>query len=356
MSDRKSHEARKVIQELSAYHVDATHAQVVLDANESPYPPTRALREKFFFMITGTDLNRYPDMNADSLRIHAAKKEGIAKDEILFGNGSDDLIQLILAAYIDPGETILAPSPTFVMYSHNARFFSAEVVESPLADDFSFDGDALLKAVAENKPRVTFLARPNNPTGGILDESFLSRLAEATPGLLVIDEAYIDYCTEDSALPLFREYPNVVILRTLSKVGFAALRLGYVVGDSSVIKELNKARQPFNVNALTQACGVEVFKNWHMLTPYFDEIKGERARVAKNLSGLDEVTVFPSQANFILFKLSTDPKKVFERLLKKGVRVRWFEKAPRLENCFRVTIGKPEENELFIEALRDSLA
>lgn len=356
MSDRKPQEARKVIQEISAYHVNAHASPVILDANESPYPPIRALREKFFFMITGTELNRYPDMDADFLKVQGAKKEGVNKDEIIFGNGSDDLIQIILAAYIDPGEKVLVPSPTFIMYSLAARFFSADVVESPLADDFSYDGDALLKAVEEEKPRIVFLARPNNPTGGILDSGFLPQLAKATPGLLVIDEAYIDYCNEESTLPLFREYQNVVIMKTFSKVGFAALRLGYCIGNASVIHELNKVRQPFNVNAVTQACAVEVFKNWHLLEPIFDEVKNERARLSKNLYGMDGITVYQSQANFLLFRVSSDPSKVFEDLLKGGVRVRWFEKTPRLENCFRVTIGKPDENERFIEALKKAMA
>lgn len=343
---------------MSAYHVEAHPVPVVLDANESPYPVPAKLQEKLFALMAGTLLNRYPDMDAQLLKAACAKKEEVKKEDILFGNGSDDLIQILLGAYCDPGDNILVPTPTFSMYQQAAGFFSAKICEVPLGDNFEYDTDTILSAVKTEKPRIVFIARPNNPTGGVMDKASIDKIAEAMgeSGLLVIDEAYIDYRKNGAIGVWYRKFTNVVIMRTLSKVGFAALRLGYLMADAKIIHELNKVRQPFNINALTQVCGTEIFKNWDMLSPMFAEIISERARVLADLSKIAGVTVYPSHANFLLIKIPGDPEAAFNSLLKDGVRVRWFNHAPRLTDCFRVTIGTPVENDAFLLAIHSALS
>jgi histidinol-phosphate aminotransferase len=342
---------RRRIGEISAYHVEPYPADVILDANESPYPPPPALAGRLRKVMGEVAFNRYPDMNAVALRRAIAKMEGVDETEILLGNGSDEIISFIIQATLDPGGWILTPSPTFSMYKHTAYCLNVETAEIPLLDDWSLDIARTLDAIADKKPGVIFLASPNNPTANCVAPSALSAIIEAAPGLVVVDEAYADFA-DASVGPLFRERPNVVVLKTLSKAGFAALRLGYMMADRRLVSEVNKTRLPYNINSLTQALATEVVNSWDELLPIFGEIKKERARMSTAISAIPFMEPCPSQANFILARVTKDAQTVFSALLKSGVRVRWFEGSARLGNFFRITVGSLEENDRLINALK----
>lgn len=345
---------RRRIADISAYHVEPYPADVILDANESPYPPPPALARRFRKLMDDVAFNRYPDMNAASLRRAIAKMEGVDESEILLGNGSDEIISFIIQATLGPGGWILTPTPTFSMYRHTAYCLNVETAEVPLLDDWSLDVARTLDEINGKKPGVIFLASPNNPTGACVSQPELDAVIEAAPGLVVVDEAYVDFA-DSSVGPLFRDRPNVVILKTLSKAGFAALRLGYMMADRRLIREVNKTRLPYNTNSLTQALATEAVNSWGDLIPVFGDIKKERARMFAALQSIPFMNPYPSQANFILAQVNNDVQRVFSELLKSGVRVRWFKGSERLGSFFRITVGTPEENDRFINLLKGIL-
>ena len=346
--------ARPRIRDISAYHVEQTSCDVILDANESPYPPPPELHERLMVVMAGTMLNRYPDMEVTLLRRSLARKEGVDESEILPSNGSDEAIQALIAALCDPGDRVLTPSPTFSMYRVIANYLNVDCVETPLANDWSLDVDQMVKDIARTQPKIVFIAAPNNPTGARYPDEAVRAIIEASPGAVVVDEAYIDYAARPYGL-LFRDRPNVLILRTLSKVGFAALRLGYLMGDRRLLAEVNKTRLPYNINSVTQAVAAEAVNSWGLLEPSFKAVVAERERMAARLASMPGVSPFPSQANFILMRIAGDVEGAFASLLRAGVRVRWFKGVARLDDCLRVTVGTARENDRFLAALEAAL-
>ncbi len=343
---------RPSIGRLKAYHVEPFEARVILDANESPYRLPDKVLESLFIVMAGTEFNRYPDPSAYMLRKMIANKEGVPENGIVFGNGSDEIIQSIIGAFCDPGEKILTLSPTFSMYKQIATYFSVETVEAPLKDDWSVDLQAIKETMAREKPKVTFIASPNSPTGQRYPKETLHAIVESAPGIVVVDEAYVDF---SGSPPDEFDSPEVIVLKTFSKIGFAALRLGYMKADPAVANEVEKVRLPYNVNTATQACAVEVLKRWDQIASQFEKTKEERQRVFNALSSIEGVTVYPSEANFHLIRINNDPEKTFRSLLDHSVRVRWFKGDPRLSDFFRVTIGTPAENDAFLKALPKSV-
>lgn len=346
---------RRRIRELSAYHVEPRPCEVVLDANESPYPLPGPLRPKIEAALK-VELNRYPDPEAKALKQVIAAKEGVREDEILLGNGSDELIQALIASACDPGDRILVSTPTFSMYSLIARYLNADAIDVPLLDDWSLDISAVIHNIKLGAPKIIFIASPNNPTGAVVERKALEAVIDAAPGLVVVDEAYIDYAKAPAGFP-FRERKNVVILRTLSKVGLAGIRLGYMMTDAALVEQVNKVRLPYNINSMIQAIARIAVENWREFLPALDAIVKERGRVFEELSRMGGVHPFPSEANFILMRIEgMSAGEVFERLLSDGVRVRWFKGDPRLGDCLRVAIGTPEENGRFLSALKKALS
>jgi len=345
---------RPGVRNASAYHVDQFPCEVVLDANESPYPPPAKIRERLWVVMAGTAFNRYPDMETSLLRNAIASKEGVDAAETMPGNGSDEIVQSLVIALGEPGARILTPSPTFSMYRAIAAFHGVDTIEAPLNEDWTLDTETTIRLASDQSPSIVFLASPNNPTGVRYDRADVESIADACGGVVVVDEAYVDFSSEPVGA-MFRDRPNVVILKTLSKIGLAALRLGYMMADRRLIEQVNKVRLPFNINSVTQAVVVEALKYWEAFTPLFREITRERERVFKGLESITGVDPFPSEANFILMRISSDPALVFDSLIRKSVRVRWFKGADRVGDCFRVTIGSPAENDRFLTALRQSL-
>ena len=343
---------RPEVRALTAYHVADAGNLIKLDANESPFPLPAALRARVAAAIADVPMNRYPDGGASAVNVALHKlltrSEGLG---LLLGNGSDELIQLIALALARPGAVMLAPEPTFVMYRVSALVAGMRFVGVPLAADFGLDIDAMEQAIIGERPALIFLASPNNPTGNLFAAAHVERVLRVAPGLVVVDEAYGAY-TYESLLTRLREFPNLLVLRTLSKIGMAALRLGYAVAAPEWIAELNKVRQPYNLNALTQAAAQVLLAEGSALSQQAAMIKTERMQLAAALSALPQVTVFPSQANFVMVRVP-DARGWFERLRAAGILVKNLDGShPALADCLRITIGTPAENDALIAAMR----
>ncbi|VAX18453.1 Histidinol-phosphate aminotransferase [hydrothermal vent metagenome] len=345
---------RSRIKKVAAYKVDQTPCPVLLDNKESPYPLPNKLMEQVWVIMSGTELNRYPEMEAEYLKSAIAEKQGASENEILLGNGSDEIIQTLIISLCDPGSKILVPSPTFSMYKNIAFYLNVDTIEAPLNDDWSLDIGATISLIKQTAPKIVFIASPNNPTGFKYSRADIDAVIDQAPGLVVIDEAYIDYSKEPVGL-LYKDRPNVAIMRTLSKAGLAALRLGYLMADERLTAQVDKVRLPYNINSVSQAVATEVVKSWDLLTPMFDAVIKERERVFGELRAIDGVTPCPSTANFTLMKIDDGAGDVYDRLIKAGVRVRRFKGHERLDGYLQATVGTPDENKQFLSALRSSV-
>jgi histidinol-phosphate aminotransferase len=347
---------RPEILSLAAYHVPDATGMVKLDAMENPYALPDRLRHEIGELAAGVPANRYPDPGAAGLKAVLRDAMGIpAGAEILLGNGSDEIIQLVALALARPGAVLMAPEPSFVMYRMVATFTGMDYVGVPLAQDFSLDVPAMLAAIEHRRPAVIFLAYPNNPTGNLFDAAAVEAVLGAAPGLVVVDEAYHAFAGA-SFLPRLDRYPNLLVMRTLSKLGLAGLRLGFAAASAEWIPHLEKLRLPYNVNSLTQAIAARVLGEAAVLARQAEAIVAERARLLAALQALPSVTAFPSAANFILFRIP-GAQRVCERLKERRILVKNLHGShPRLDNCLRVTVGTPEENRAFLDALNYSLS
>jgi len=343
---------RREVLDLEAYHVAPAEGLVKLDAMENPYPLPEALRRQLADVLSRVALNRYPEPNPRKLRELIRRKMRVpAGMEILLGNGSDDLIQILALALARPGATMMYPSPTFVMYSMNAAFSRLRAVPVALREDFSFDADAFIARMREEQPALVFLAYPNNPTGVLYPEADVVRVIETAPGVVVVDEAYHVFAGKTFMAALAR-YPNLLVLRTVSKLGLAGIRLGYLAGRPEWIAELNKVRQVYNVNVLTEAAATFMLEHLEVLEAQAAEIRAERAKLHAALSAMPGLTVFPSAANFFLVRVA-DAARSYEALKRQGLLVRNLH--PGLANCLRVTVGTPDENRILLNALKEAL-
>ena len=337
---------------MSAYHIADPAGMVKLDAMENPYPLPERLRRELAEVLARVALNRYPEPNPARLRELIRRKLRVpAGAEILLGNGSDELIQVLAITLARDGATMMYPSPTFVVYGMSAAFTRMRAVAVPLRDDFSLDADAFIARMRAEQPALVFLAYPNNPTGVLYPEADVLRIIEAATGLVVLDEAYHVFAgsTLMGALPKYR---NLVVLRTVSKLGLAGIRLGYLAGHAEWVGELNKVRPPYNVNVLTEAAATFMLEHLDVLEAQAAEIRSERAKLHGSLASLRGATVFPSAANFFLLRVP-DALRTYEALRRQGVLVRNLH--PGIANCLRVTVGTPDENRILLNALKEAL-
>ncbi|WPL15406.1 Histidinol-phosphate aminotransferase 2 [Thiorhodovibrio winogradskyi] len=345
---------RPAIRALSAYHVPDATGLIKLDAMENPYSLPEELREPWLSALREQALNRYPDPQASLLRTTLRATMGIpAGMGLVLGNGSDELIQMLALALGGPGRTLLSVEPGFVMYRMIATVAGLDYLGVPLrAEDFALDLDATLAAIEEHQPALTFLAYPNNPTGNLFAADSIARIIEASPGLVVVDEAYAPF-TDHSFLSRLGDWPNLLVLRTVSKMGLAGLRLGYLAGPPEWIEEIDKTRLPYNINVLTQASAVFALRHAEVFDAQTRLIRAERERLAKALAAMDGMQVYPSEANFILLRLPDGTAgPVFMGLKAQGVLIKNLDGAhPRLRDCLRVTVGTADENQAFLEAL-----
>jgi len=336
--------ARKNIRGLKPYHSKEMPCSVKLDANESPYPPNVSVGPAF-----AGNLNRYPDPEAKELKKAIVKGLGVGVDNILTGNGSDELIYYLIITF---GGPVLCPVPTFSMYEILSRAVGEKFTGIPLDRDFDLDTDKMLAAIKKHRPKLVFLSSPNNPTGNCFSPDRILRIVEAAGGVVVVDEAYQPFSSEKGFMPLLKDYKNLAILRTLSKVGFAALRVGFLAADRDLIREVNKVRLPFNLNAISQAMAAQALGDRKRIRVVVKLIASERERLFNALQQIEGVTPYPSEANFILMKV-VDPKRIYKQLLRSGVLVRNLDNL--IKGALRVTIGTPGENTIFLEALNKAM-
>jgi len=341
---------RSDIKALAAYHVPDSSGMIKLDAMENPFPMPNALREQWGKVLADVDINRYPDADMAELRGKIAAHAGVNAEQILLGNGSDEIIQMILLT-VCAGACVV-PAPTFVMYDLISHWLKRPVATVPLSNNFSLDANHFLQACAREKAEVAFLACPNNPTGNLWPEETVRKIAEGFNGLLVIDEAYGPFAERNHTHLLA---DNVMVLRTFSKLGWAGLRLGYLIGEADQIAHLNKVRMPYNINALTQVSASFLLDNFDVFEQQACEIKVERERVIASLAGMDAVEVFPSQTNFVLIRVA-DADAVFEQLKQRNILIKNMNSARGLlANCLRITIGTSTENDTVLNALGEIL-
>ena len=348
---------RADIRALSAYPVPDARGMVKLDAMENPYLLPPALRQALGQHLAAAELNRYPVPSYTLLKNKLCVQFGVPPGfDVLLGNGSDELISIISTACAQPGAKVLAPLPGFVMYAVSAGFAGLEFVGVPLRPDFSLDRDAMLAAIAEHQPAVTYLAYPNNPTGTLFDAAAMEDIIRAVgnSGIVVVDEAYQPFAS-DSFMGRLPEFDNLVVMRTVSKLGLAGIRLGYMAANAALLQEFDKVRPPYNINVLTQAAAEFLLDHRAELDGQATALRSAREQLRQAVTGIAGVEVFPSEANFLLLRLP-NADKVFAGLLQRKVLVKNVGKMhPLLQNCLRVTVSTPQENALFLAALKEAV-
>ena len=338
---------RKDIQSLNAYHVPEPIECLKLDAMESPFSPNKDFEKEFLQHLSKVDINRYPEPSAKEVIKSLRSLMNIDENHgVLLGNGSDELIQLIALA-CNEGDTILSFSPSFVMYEMIAKFSRLNYIDSPLID-FDIDLENTLQIIKETQPKLIFIAYPNNPTGNLFNREKIETIIQSTDALVVLDEAYYAYA-DDTFLNDIVKYENLILLRTISKIGFAGVRLGLLIGSEDIVGELNKIRLPYNINSLTQATCKFLLNKKDYLQSHAELIVNERKELIESLKKYKNITVFPSQANFVLIK-TLDSQELFNFLLDKRILIKNLSKMKGLDNFLRITIGSPNENATILSA------
>lgn len=342
---------RPEIFELSAYHVPPATGMIKLDAMENPYTLPLTLREEIAQLAENATINRYPDPTASTLKSILRKTLLVPDDmSILLGNGSDEIIQMIALAAAKPGAVLLGVDPGFAMFRIIATFSGMNYVGIPLNEDFSLNLEAIRAAITRYQPTIIFLAYPNNPTGNLFDIQAMHQIIQEAPGIVIIDEAYHAFAGI-SFMDQLAQFPNLLLMRTLSKLGLAGLRLGLLIGRSEWLEQFEKLRLPYNIGVMTQLIAEKVLQHYDSLLKQTAAIKTERNKLLSELSSLSKITTFPSEANFILFRTKR-ASEVYAELKQKGVLIKNLDGAhPLLRDCLRVTVGTPHENDQFYHAL-----
>jgi len=344
---------RPEIQGINAYHVQDASGLLKLDAMENPHVWSSELQHEWLERLASAEVNRYPDPHAQQVVAQLGETMNIpAAAGVVLGNGSDELIQILSLVLAGHNRKIMAPTPTFVMYDMIAKFVGSEFVGVPLTADFQLDIDVMLNEIRLQQPALVFLAYPNNPTGAAFKREDIQRIIDAAEGVVVIDEAYHAFAG-DSYLSDVLNYQNVIVMRTLSKLGLAGLRFGFMAGHADLMNELEKVRLPYNINVLTQLSVEFALENIAFFDSKAADIVEQRAWLTHALSKHDKVVeVYPSDANFILFKTAVDATQLHSGLKARGVLIKNMHKdnSP-LANCLRVTVSTAEENQQFLNAL-----
>ena len=343
---------RPEIQKMTAYHVPESTGFVKLDAMENPFPWPDEMKAQWLELLSKVEPNRYPDPSARELVFSLRDCFDISPElGVVLGNGSDELIQIILMA-MNEDACVMAPTPSFVMYQHIANSLGLPFIGVPLNEDFSLNVPEMLSVIKEKNPAVIFLSYPNNPTANLFDDADLLAILKASNGLVVIDEAYQPFARK-TFMDRAQDYEQLLVMRTVSKLGLAGLRLGFLVGHQRLTSQFEKIRLPYNINVFTQITAAFAFKHISTLDAQAAVICEQREVLLERLSSLKGVNVFPSDANFILFSLLSDSaERVFEALKQAGVLIKKMGNVPGLPaECLRVTVGSSSENKLFIEQI-----
>jgi histidinol-phosphate aminotransferase len=348
---------RPDVVELAGYHSPQLDVDVRLNTNESPYPPPSEFVEAWLDALRTVPLHRYPDRAAGELRDALATRVGHPGERIFAANGSNEVLQTLLLTYGGAGRRALVFEPSYALHSHIARITGTEVATGDRTDDYRVSPTEAGLLIAGERPSIVFLCSPNNPTGTVETratvESILTSVIDHGPGLLVVDEAYGEFA-DWSATELVADDVPLVVVRTYSKVwSLAALRLGFAIGPAPVVAELEKVVLPYHLSAATQLAGLTALRFDAEMQQRVDALVAERERLAAQLALLPGLTVFPSGANFVLVRCDGDGHSLWQQLVDRGVLVRDFSRWPRVEDCLRITVGTPEEDDRLLASLRD---
>ena len=340
-------------EDLDGYHSPQLDVSVRLNTNESPYPPPPEFVDAWTTALRTVSLNRYPDRSALPLRRALGAFLGESPDRVFCANGSNEVLQTLLLAYGGPGRCAVVFEPSYALHSHITRITGTQLVEGTRRPDFTIDADAAMALVRQVSPAITFVCSPNNPTGTVEPLETVDALLGATDGLVVVDEAYGEFAAE-SARSLASE--RLVVVRTYSKIwSMAALRLGFCVAAPAVVAQLEQVVLPYHLAVATQLAGELALDFVDAMRDRVSRVVADRERLVAELAGLPGLTVYPSGANFVLVRVGGDAHGVWERLVARGVLVRDFSRRPHLDECLRITVGAPEENEACLAAMRDVL-
>jgi histidinol-phosphate aminotransferase len=349
---------REDVQSMHAYAVQSAAGMVKLDAMENPHRLPAALQAHLGQRLGALALNRYPDGRVNELRHaladYAQMPEGF---DIMLGNGSDELISLLAMACDVPDAAILSPLPGFVMYAMSAQLQGLKFIGVPLTPDFELDEAAMLAAIAQHKPAITYLAYPNNPTANLWDDAAIEKIIEAVGaqgGLVVMDEAYQPFASK-SYIDRIASHRHVLLMRTMSKFGLAGVRLGYMMGPQALIAEIDKVRPPYNISVLNYECALFALEHRDVFTAQAQDLRVQRAILLEALGDIKDVKAWKSDANMVLIRVA-DATRTFEGMKAQGVLVKNVSKMhPLLASCLRLTVGTADENRLMLAALENSL-
>jgi histidinol-phosphate aminotransferase len=358
LTERLQHTLRQDVKSMHAYAIQPSAGMVKLDAMENPFRLPPELQRELGERLGRVAINRYPVQGPVDVVAALSRHVGLpAGCRLMLGNGSDELIDILSVACNVPGATLLAPVPGFVMYEMSARLRGLRFVGVPLTPAFELDEAAMLAAIEQHRPALTYIAYPNNPTANLFDDAVIDRVVAAIGhqhGLVVFDEAYQPFSSR-TWMPRMAAHDHVLVMRTLSKFGLAGVRLGYLCGAAALVDEIDKVRPPYNVSVLNAEATLFALDHAGEYARQAVLLCAERERLQAALRGLPGVQPFPSQANMILVRVP-DSQRVFEGMKARGVLVKHIAGLhPLLKNCLRLTVGTPEENELMIQALKDSL-
>ena len=345
------------VRELRPYSLTTERARVKINQNENPWDAALSVKREAFARVRERAWSRYPDFVPTSLHERLAAFAGWKPDGVIAGNGSNELIQALLMVTVGGGTRVVICEPTFALYRQIVTILGGEIVSVPLTTGFGYDLNALRNAVETNRPAVTIICSPNNPTGSVLANDRVAELATASRGLIVVDEAYFEFAGATAA-PLLEQHPNVVVLRTFSKaMGMAALRVGYLLAAPELAREISKAVLPYNLNAVSQAAAEVAVERYETeFEPLVAKIIAERERLYAELTQVHGLAPVRSRGNFMIVRSAIEPRRVFAELLRRDILVRDVSGYPMLKEHFRVSVGTPDENDSLISSLREIFA
>lgn len=345
---------KKCLVNFSNYETKEIKEKYVVNANESPFNiiEEKKIREIIIEIINNYNFNIYPDPNANELREELGKYLGLDKRNIICGNGGDEIISLSIMAYLEPNEYVVVHSPSFEMYSISTTINNGNIIKVKDKDNFVIDYERIILEANKNNAKLIFLCTPNNPTGYMMPKEQIDMIIERTNSIVVVDEAYIEFSDYDSFD--YTKNDRVIIIRTLSKLfGLAGLRIGYGIGNTAVIDNLNKVKPPFNVNGLTQKIATEILRNKELVLNRIEYFKKERARIIDILLKFDYLKVFSSQSNFLLIRIEESKiDEIMDRFKNNSILVKSYKNREELKNCIRISISTENVNNMIIDSLR----
>ncbi|HON58826.1 MAG TPA: histidinol-phosphate transaminase [Smithella sp.] len=335
----------------SGYVAPEVDVPVKMDANENPFGLQEPLKRRLLEKMSAVAFNRYPAAGSPELRERFARYFGVKKDMIMPGNGSDELIQALCLAFRGKIKGVMVCSPTFAMYKIIGVNAGNKAVEVPLDKKFDLDVEAMTAKMSKTFPALIFLSFPNSPTGNLFSKNRIEALIRKTPGVVVIDEAYAAFSGQ-SLLPLLKKYDNVIFLKTLSKLGLASMRIGFLIAHREIVAQLDKVRLPYNINSLSQAAATFFLDYQEEFTRQVGEIVRRREELYQALKKIAGIRPYPSRANFIFFSCDFDSDSIYKNLLAEGIAIKNLHVLPGTPGAMRVTVGTKEQNEAFLEALK----